>query len=201
MRMAIYAAALLATASLMAKSAIDPEVATLISQTRETRSIYAVYMWQKITPKGEETIESWSAEFHSGNLHRVEIPEVRIVADCEAMTGTQYIVETGERLSGIEIAKAACGIQANSKIVSARKLGTRKTSFGKATIIEIIDPSERRTYDISDEGILLGQTISDKGKGGHLWVSNKAMEVLRELPDDDIFSEKSLERSVVHTYF
>lgn len=184
-----------------AKSAIDPDVAALISRTRETQDTYAVYMWNDVTPKGKVPFAEWSAEFHSGNLHRVENPTIRMVADCKAKTGVFTNIETGERFSGPSVARMACGIQANAEILSARKLGIKNTAFGEAIVIEIVDESERRTYDILEGGILLGQTISEKGDGGHRWVFNQATHVSRKLPDGDIFLEESLGRSVVSGEF
>lgn len=199
--LASSAAVLFIVGPACAKPTIDPEAAKVISLTRETQATYSLYVWNKVTPVDEMAFDEWSAEFHSGDLHRVEIPKVRIVADCEAMIGTQLNVETGERFSDPSVAKAACGINANPEIVSARKLGIKSTSFGKATGIEIIDSRERREYDVSDDGILLRTVISNKGKGGHRWVVAQATHVSRTLPEGDIFSEQSLDRSVVAAEF
>ena len=184
-----------------AKPNAEPDVAKVIALTREMQGTYAVYFWNKITPKNYTPIEEWSAEFHSGNLHRVETPKVRVIANCKAKTGTYLKLETGERLSGSDVAKSACGINANPRILSKRVLAIKKTSFGKAVAIEIIDASERRTYDVSDDGILLGATISDKGKDGYSLFTNNATYLARKLPEGDYFSEKSLERSMVAARF
>jgi hypothetical protein len=158
-------------------------------------------MWNEVTPKDEKPFEEWSAEFHSGDLHRVEIPKIRIVADCAAMNGTQLNVETGERFTDSSVAKTACGINANPEIVSARKLGKETTAFGKAVAIEIVDARERREYYVSEDGILLRTVISDTGNGGHRWVVSQATHVSGTLPEGDIFSEQSLDRSIVAAEF
>ncbi len=200
-RVSVCAVALTTCSATEAQPSIDPEVVTLISRTRETQDTYSVYAWNEVTPKGKAPFAEWSAEFHSGHLHRVENPKIRMIADCKAKTGIFTNVATGERFSDPSVAKMACGIQANAEILSARKLEPKETAFGEATVIEIVDAVERRTYDLSDDGILLGQTIAEKGKGGHRWVINYATHVSRKLPEDDIFSERSLDRSVVATQF
>jgi hypothetical protein len=184
-----------------AKSTIDPEAAKIISLTRETKGTYALYVWNKVTPKDAEPFEEWSAEFHSGDLHRVELPRIRIVADCAAMIGTKLDVETGERFTDTSVAKAACGINANPEMLSARKLGVKSTPFGKATTVQIVDSRERREYDVSEDGVLLRTIILDNDKGRHRWVVAEATHVSRTLPEGDIFSDQSLDRSVVAAEF
>jgi hypothetical protein len=76
-------------------------------------------------------------------------------------------------------------------------LETKKTSFGEVKMIEINDSESRRTYDVSKDGILLAATISDKGKDGKVRLINKATRVSRQIPSGDIFTDKSLGRSVV----
>ena len=184
-----------------AKPDAEPDVAKIIALTREMQGTYAVYFWNKITPKNHKPFEEWSAEFHSGYLHRVETPKVRVIANCKAKTGTYFILETGEYFSGSEVAKSACGINANPQILSARILGNKTTPFGKAIAIEIIDPSERRTYDISPQGILLGATIAEIGESGHMLLINKATHLSWVVPTGDNFSKRSLSRSVVAEHF
>jgi hypothetical protein len=190
-----------ACGSTNAKSTIDPEVAKLIELTRKTDTTYALYMWNVISTTGKAPVEEWSAEFHLGHLHRVETPNFRVVADCKAMTGSFINVETGESGEGPKVAKSACGIDANQKILKARLLEEKITKFGVAKSIEIINDSERRTYDISDQGILLGATIRNIDVPESLNLVNAAMHVDPALPEQNIFSTASLSRSVVPVKF
>lgn len=184
-----------------AKSEVESGVAEMIKRTRQMQGTYSVYMWNEVTPKGKVPFAEWSAEFHSGNLHRVENPNIRIIADCKAMSGTFIDLQTQKRIEGPQVAKMACGINANPKILSARKIGAKRTAFGKVTVIELTDASERRTYDVTGDGILLGSTIGELGKGGHVWVVNKATHMSRDIPASDIFSIESLEHSFVAQQF
>jgi hypothetical protein len=187
--------------STAANSTIDPEVIEIILRTRETQGTYAVYMWNEVTPKDKTPFAEWSAEFHSGNLHRVENPNIRMIADCKAMTGTFLEIQTQKRIEGAQVARMACGINSNPKILSARKIGFEKSDFGDVTEIEIIDTSERRTYKVTFDGILVGSTIGEVAKGGHVWVVNRAFYVSRIITESDIFSENSLNRSFVSQKF
>jgi hypothetical protein len=152
-------------------------------------------MWNRITPPDIAPTEDWSAEFHSKNMHRVETPQHRIIADCKSMTGTWLDVAKGEFTSNETVAKAACGINANPKVLSARRTGTVITPFGKAEGIEISDPFQIRTYIISASGALLGATISGNDKARMLWLENRATHYEARLPNADIFSRSSLARS------
>jgi hypothetical protein len=200
-RIVLFVVLLGTCAEILAQPIIGKEVVNIIALTRETQSTYAAYFWNAITREGEEPVGEWSAEFHSGNLHRVETPRDRIIADCKAMTGTYLVIETGELIEGPEVAKAACGINANQKIISKRKLANVRTQFGEASRIEINDSEFRRTYDVSKESVLLAGTMSDAGKDGKLRMINKATHVSRLLPKGDIFSVVSLYRSVVAEKF
>lgn len=176
---------------------IDNEIQALIDNTRNTRETYSLYSWNILFPQGADEVQEWSAEFHSGTKHRVETPRDRLIADCSTMEGSHLNIAADEVVRGPEVAKAACGIQANSKIESARRLGERSTPFGTSTQIEIIDPVHVRTYDIDAGGILLGATISDKDDQRTLRLKSVAVAVEKALPAEDIFSEESLEESVV----
>ncbi len=178
--------------------AVDTHVQSLIDKTRNTRATYALYSWNVITKPGEKEIQEWSAEFHQETKHRVETPRDRLIADCATMEGTYLEVATKEIIRGPQVARAACGIQANSKIESARILGDLRTRFGLAQQIEIVDPEYIRTYDISSEGILFGATISDKGDHRNVLVRGHAVAVEKTLPARDIFSEESLNQTFVH---
>lgn len=173
---------------------IDAPEAELIARTRDTRATYSLILWNRIQRPGERPVEEWSAEFHAGTHHRVETPRDRVVADCAAMTGTHLEVATGKRIDGPQVARAACGIQANTAIVSARIVGKRTTRFGLAARLVVTDAGHVRTYDVAHDGALLAATISDHD--GNRLLTNWATSHTRQV-SGDIFSQESLTRSVV----
>jgi hypothetical protein len=176
---------------------IPRDIIELIEKTRTTQSTYSLYTWNNLTPPDGRVLEEWSAEFHSGKYHRVETPRDRVVADCEAMTGTHLNLATSKFEEGENIAKAACGVNANQKILAARRIQPIETKFGAGEGIEIIDPRQVRTYYVSKEGVLLAATISGKEKDRPLWLKNRVIQLENTLPAQDIFSFESLSRSVV----
>jgi hypothetical protein len=197
LRPVLAAIALASWGNVRADASIPDDAERLISKTRTTQAVYSLYLWNRITPPDLAPTEDWSAEFHSKNMHRVETPLHRIIADCKLMTGTWLDVAKGEFTSNETVAKAACGIDANPKVLSARRTGTVVTPFGKAEGIEISDPFQIRTYAISANGALLAATISGNDKTRMLWLDNRATHFETKLPNHDIFSKSSLSRSVV----
>jgi hypothetical protein len=182
---------------LNAQKPIDLDILALITKTRITQTTYSLFSWNRINPPNGEIIEEWSAEFNSGNFHRVETPRNRIIANCQAMTGTMIDLDTGKLNSGKSIANAACGINANIEILSAKKIGRIKTEFGIADGIEIVDAYQIRTYHISKNGILLAATIYGKQQDRPIFLKNWATHVDNALPSDNVFSKASLYKSFV----
>lgn len=173
---------------------ISEEARALIDLTRKTRATYSLVTWNRITRPDGTVTEEWSAEFHDGVHHRVETPRDRIVADCSTMTGTYVQMGSARMINGASVARAACGVQANSVIQSARIAGKRQTRFGPATHLVVIDADNIRTYDVDANGVLLGATISDRD--GHLRLVSRAVSLTADV-SPDIFSIESLGKSAV----
>jgi hypothetical protein len=167
-----------------------------LALSRETKATYSLYSINRIT-QDDKTIEEWAAEFHSENMHRVETPRDRIIADCRAGTGTALNLATGQRSSGPQYAKAACGVNANIPILSSRFLGKIKTKFGSAEKIEITDKYQIREYSILANGVLAEAKITERGPPKKLRLTNCPILVTKKLPEHDIFSIESLGKSVV----
>ena len=173
---------------------IDDAAQAAIDRSRETHATYSVFTWNRVSFPDANPFEEWSAEFHDGDLHRVETPRDRLIANCASQTGTHYNAVTGERVSGPSIARAACGVQANSRILSATFDGRKAGPFGVVEKITIRDPENVRTYEIMADGALVGATI--ELEDGTVLLDARAVAVETTVPRD-IFSEESLERSAV----
>lgn len=174
----------------------DKRVEAALALSRETKATYSLYSINRIT-LDDKTIEEWAAEFHSEDMHRVETPRDRIIADCRAGAGTALNLATGQRSSGPQYAKAACGVNANIPILSSRFLGKIKTKFGTAEKIEITDKYQIRGYSILSNGVLAEATITVLGPPKKLKLTNCPILVTKQLPERDIFSIASLDKSVV----
>mgnify|MGYP001024584072 CR=1 FL=1 len=173
------------------------EASAVLEKTKSTSSTYSAYYWNRITLPNKEPVEEWSAEFHSGNMHRVETPKDRVIADCRAKTGTVLNIVSGEVMEGPQVANAACGINTNFAITQIESLGTVRSAFGKLQRVRVADSQNIRQYDVSGDGVLLAATYSENRTDGHTLLSMKAVKLERELPARDMFDRSSLQRSFV----
>ena len=141
---------------------IDEQAQAAVDRTRNPTSAYSLFTWNEGNTPERGRISEWAAEFHRGQLHRVETPLHRLVADCDKGTGTVLDVKTGEQFTNDRVAKAACGVDANVSIVTMRFLGRELGRFGFVDRVEITDnDGGLRTYDIDRIGAIVGQTIKD----------------------------------------
>jgi hypothetical protein len=180
---------------------IPQNVRAVLEKTRKTRATYSLYTWNRLGEKNIYDIEEGSAEFHSGDLHRVETPRERIVANCEEMTGELFSVISDKTVEGSKVAGAACGINANADILAAELLGTVQTHFGKAQRVRITDANHVREYDVSKDGVLLRTTYRENRPGGALLVLSEVVKFERSVPDKTMFDKASLSKSYLTEYF
>lgn len=174
--------------------AISDDARALIARTRETQATYSIVASVTLYLPDGSIVREWSAEFHDRNQHRVETPRDRIVADCAEMTGAHLNLITMKTSQNAAIARAACGVQANSKILSTRITGSRQSRFGRVDHLVVTDQENVRTYDIASDGAILGATIT--GKDGKKRLVMRATYYTAKTPID-IFSPSSLGRSAV----
>lgn len=193
--------AISAAASAASYSPVEQKAGEVIQRTKTTRATYAVYNWNRIEIPGHPSTEEWSAEFHSGSLHRVETPRDRVVADCQSGTGSALSLMTGQIKSGPEVALYACGINTAKPIVSARWVGKISTHFGSADRIEIVDRDNIRTYDVSDQGVILDTEYRANNALRPVVLEDYAVAVQPMLPDTNMFDEASLGKSFVPDKF
>jgi hypothetical protein len=177
------------------------KVAAVIARSKTSKTTYAVYFWNRIQHPGQSATEEWSAEFNLGNLHRVETPRDRIVADCSAQTGTYLSLPSGKLVTGPEVAAVACGINTNRHFLEMRSLGRVKTRFGDADRVRVADSENIRTYDISKEGIIL-RTLYQQNDSGHATALEvETVGLSHTLPATAMFDQASLARSFVSQQF
>lgn len=167
----------------------------VLERTKTTRVTYAMYGWAWVQNGDGSLRDEWSAEFNSGSRHRVETPAARLVADCDAQTGTGVILATGERVEGRHVAQIACGIATAQAIREVSWLGTGTGRFGEVDRLRIVDDEVERIYTVDRDGILVGAEIY--APDGDSCLQAEAVAVERSLPEGDLFSVESLDRSVV----
>lgn len=169
----------------------------VLHRTKTFEGTYSLYIWNRITLAGKEPVEEWSAEFHSGNLHRVETPRDRWIADCRAGTGIAFTIASGVVFEGPEVAAAACGINTNFKFIDMNWLGRVQTELGPAERIRVIDRNDIRQYDVSDDGVLLAATYAENRPGERVLITAKGFKRSSGLPNVDMFDRDSLNVSFV----
>jgi hypothetical protein len=204
---AALAALLLATVTGAAVPPPAPSAATakdtgakalaILARTKTATGTYALYLWNRLTPPDGPPREEWSAEFNAGDLHRVETPRDRLVANCRTGEGHAYSVETGQSFEGPWIARTACGVDTNAPFASAAWEGEMATPFGQADRVRIVTAELVRRYDVSRDGILLGTVYSDNSADRMVRLINWPIAVERTLPASGIFDRPSLARSYV----
>jgi hypothetical protein len=203
----IFAAVLLAAAAGLAGAAILPaapsqpqetaKAMAILNRTKIVTGTYALYMWNWLTPPEGPAYEEWSAEFNAGDLHRVETPHDRLVANCRTGEGYAYSVETGQSSQGPSIARAACGIDTNTPSLSAVSEGAVATPFGRAERVTVTTAELVRRYQVSADGILLATVYAENTPAQTVRLVNEAVAVERTLPKPGMFDRASLARSYV----
>jgi hypothetical protein len=185
---------LLGSSATAADGDSSTKLSDAVERTRSTTATYSLYVQTRITPPSRDPINEWAAEFHRGNLHRVETPRDRVVADCARLTGSHLNLMTGVITRGSSEAKSACGINANPDLVSGKWLGVEQSRFGPVDRLELTDSEHVRGYDVASNGALVASTIADLD--GTMRLRTWATALLPTLPEQDIFSEASLARQV-----
>jgi hypothetical protein len=183
------------TSAAVTEPAPDPRARAVFERTKQTRATYALYAWNWVRGSGFEAGPHWSAEFHRGNLHRVETPHVRVVADCGARTGTMLHVGTNRIESGAGVAGAACGINSNFPLRNLEWLGRRSSRFGPVETLRILDLADERIYAVDETGVLVASEIFPRDPAATYCVQQEPLAIERKLPAKDMFSTKSLGRS------
>src|SRR5689334_4133599 len=179
-----------------AADGVSDGVEKVINRSATTHATYSLYIWNRIATKSR-LVEEWSAEFHSGSMHRVETPRDRVVADCKAGTGSHLTLATGLISSGPEWARAACGINTNKPLLAARWQGVFQTPFGKVDRIQLTDSDNIRTYDVREDGVLIGTTYARNSPDAPILLTANASDIQSIIPDEAIFDQASLARSYV----
>lgn len=200
-KLAIMAGAACATVMLGGcwPQAYEPpaKVQAVIERTKNTRATYALYSRFRLPQQGGPDQEALAGEFNDGVHHRVETPRNRSVADCAAKTATNLWIETGKTFTGPEQAELACGIDTNPVLTSAEWWGRFPSPYGPVDRIRLTSAEVIRTYDVNPDGVIVHEIIARNAPGRPVVIETTTLELTRNLPPGDIFSEASLNRSVL----
>ncbi len=185
----------------LASRAEIEKVAQIISRTKTVSTTYAVYFWNHGRSPSLASADEWSAEFHSGSLHRVETPRDRVVANCAEGTGAYLNLASGLVSKGPGVAAAACGINTNRQFIAVKWMGRVQSFSIPADRIQLTDSSNIRTYDVSDDGVILASVYALRDPQKSTELETFAVSLSAVLPDKSMFDEASLQKSFVPEQF
>jgi hypothetical protein len=173
----------------------------VVKRSKSARATYSVYLWNRVTPPGKPATSEWSAEFNAGNLHRVETPRDRVVANCAQPGGFAISLPTGGIQQGPAVAGYACGINTDKPFLATAWKGIVHTKFGDADHVRVVDADNIRDYDVTKEGLIVGSVYAANQPGEAILLRAEAVAVLHDLPERDMFDRHSLGRSYVPERF
>ncbi|MBU7580352.1 MAG: hypothetical protein KAF27_07750 [Porphyrobacter sp.] len=188
---AIIAASLVACAPAVAADD-SPDPRAILERTKTTGGTFTIHYWNSVTIPGETAFEEASAEFHQGDLHRVETPRDRVVADCRAQTGAHLFVAAGEVVEGPMVATYACGISTHTPILSLERLPDTVTKFGPAQRVRVTDARFIRDYTVLANGALVHTVFSENSPEQRVHIVAEAFFLEEAIPAGMAFDKASL---------
>jgi hypothetical protein len=95
------------------------------------------------------------------------------------------------------VANAACGINTDKPFLGMEALGRIATPYGNADRVRVTDADNIRTYDVTDDGVLVHTAYENNNSKKPITLDSETMALERALPSVDMFSETSLRTSLV----
>ena len=184
-----------------AQTVLTGKVKEIVERTKSTRATYSIYVhnWLKLEDGTE--VDEWSAEFNDGVHHRIENPHLRVVSDCQAMAGVFVLPELNERKTGAQVAQESCGIATGVIYTDATYLGVVHTTWGGADRIQLVEKDNVRVYDVTKDGVIVGETWRRNGGDKALTLKQTVLAVVPSVPSHDMFDEASLQTSFTPDQF
>jgi hypothetical protein len=179
-----------------AKPAIDKRAAEVFLRTRRVSTTYAVYQWNEVADNLHTGRSEWAAEFHSGKMHRVETPSVRVVADCSTLAGFMYDVAKKQVIADPSAGAYACGINLGAIPRVLEFVRQVRSVYGPLDVIHVIDDRDDRFYGVSAAGVIITTDYTSLKDDGHC-LQGTTIALSDKLPQGDLFSEASLNETAV----
>ncbi len=189
--------ALIAAAGLLVGAQGEDDGWPVVQRTKTTRATYTAYEWNVVRDDEGNPQDGWAAEFHSGDLHRLEIAGARIVANCRTHEGHIYDVKAGETQDSDTIWLTACGIDTTDQIVAVDRLAPIADKSGPLDVIRIKGGAWVRFYAIDRNGVIVRSNRIAANGSPSPCVQNRAVAILPTLPARDLFTRASLAKSFV----
>jgi len=194
MIVAVFAAAASFAAVPQVRTRAEELAQQVIERTRTTQATYFVVTANEIY-RDDGTIREFAAELNQDDLHRVETPRDRIVANCRTGWNAHLNLATGKVSYGDQASGSVCGIDPTAIIEDQAITGSRQSQFGLLQLLRIARIDGTRTYEVAANGAIVGETLADVT--GKVRLVERAILLSDQLPAGDIFSEASLAKSVL----
>ena len=179
----------------------NPAAETAIKRTRSTNATYAAYLWGTAVGEDGKAEENWLAEFHTGDWHRMEGPNVRVIANCRTHVGYFHDIATGVTSDAPNAYRGSCGIYDAPDVTNVELLPEIVIGGERLDQIRITDTKFVRQYAIDQRGVIVGSDWVAESGANAPCIKTRAVAVLSALPDADIFSRESIGKSVVPTRY
>ena len=182
--------------ALLGPAKLTGKVKEVVDRTKVSPAIYSNYGITTVVLDDGTTKTDWGAEFNDGiHRHRVEVSLARLVADCQAMTGSMISLVRNESHSGPSVAQAACGIDTSSNITDSAYLGVMQTPWGRADRVRLTVGEVARVYDVNKDGVIVSEAWYKGASDAKVILKNTVIAVLPTVPSHDMYDEASLQKS------
>ena len=170
-------------------------VQAVIDRSRSTRADYAVVLSAEVVRNGTRAIEI-DAEFQQGPLHRVEVPAMRVLANCDTGEAYVYDVLAGHLVDRPDTAAGACGISLGvDQVISGRLLNPVNGTYGRADVIELTGTNFVRRYAVTEDGIIVAEAYVPRRADVTFSLRTLGVAVSRGRQDPAMFDRGSLSRA------
>lgn len=189
--------ALLFGAVLLVGAQVEDSPEAVLMRTKTTQATYTAYEWNAARDEEGNPSGEWAAEFHSGDWHRLEVPRVRIVANCRTHEGYSYDVKSNTSRASDTAWLGACGIDTAGQIIAVDRMPSIQGKNGRLDVIRIKGTPWLRYYAVDRNGVIVqSNRVAPNGSPAPC-LQNRAVAILSSLPTKDMFSRASLARSFV----
>ncbi|HEX6375188.1 MAG TPA: hypothetical protein VFZ91_05665 [Allosphingosinicella sp.] len=185
----------LAASSGCGAGGLPPDVQAVVDRSHSSRANYAVILTVEVIRDGRRTVET-NAEFHQGPMHRVEVPHMRVLTNCETGAAQAYDVAAAAPVEGPDPGAATCGVAVGAdRVLSGRRLEPVEGPYGRADVIELTGEDFVRRYAVTDDGIIVANEYRPRRPEVGLSLRTLAASVRRGPQDPAMFVPASLDRA------
>jgi hypothetical protein len=193
LRLLLVILALGLTAAASPPPPVPKDVQAVIDRSHRARGDYAVFLTTEVATPARRWTEV-DAEFQHGAMHRIEVPTVRTIVNCDTGAETVYDVHKADYREDGSVG-STCGIAVDADpIVSARMLEPVSGVYGRADRIELIGEKFVRRYTVTTDGIIVGNDYAPRRVDIGFALRTVSVVVRRAAQPPAMFARESLAR-------